>query len=279
MIGRDELVASLLADVAELREFATGEAVIRQGDADNDLYFVLAGKLRIFVNEREVASRGAGHHVGEMALINPSLRRTATNIAAEPTVVAKITEVAFSRIADAHPRLWRAVGIELTNRLHQRGAFLSEPNAVPIVFVGSSTENLSIAEALAAAIPVDAATTRLWRTGVFGASHFPIEDLEVQIQMADFAVLVTAADDRVTSRGADADAPRDNVIFELGLFMGGLSRRRTFLLSPKGVSLRIPTDLLGLNRLQFVPSATNPNEAVAEAAKELLGIVQAMGAR
>lgn len=279
IIGRDETIANLLADNAELRELAAGELLIRQGDADNDIYFVLAGKLRIFVNEREVASRGSGHHVGEMAFINPALRRTATNIAAETTVVAKISEAAFSKIADAYPRLWRGIGIELTNRLHQRGAFLSEPNTVPILFLGSSSESLVIAEALAAAIPSDVGTVRLWSQGVFGASHFPIEDLEVQVRIADFAVLVAAADDLVTSRCTDSDAPRDNVIFELGLFMGQLSRQRTFILAPQGASLKIPTDLLGLHRLQYLASAPNARDAVANAAGELLTTIKAMGSR
>ena len=38
----------------------------------------------------------------------------------------------------------------------------------------------------------------------------------------DFAILVLTADDLVASRDVLSTAPRDNVLFELGLFMGGL---------------------------------------------------------
>ncbi len=58
-------------------------------------------------------------------------------------------------------------------------------------------------------------------------------------------------DDRVLSRGEETDAPRDNVIFELGLFMGALKRERTFLVLPRGLDIKVPTDILGLNPLTY----------------------------
>ena len=92
---------------------------------------------------------------------------------------------------------------------------------------------------------------RLWTDGVFGASQFPIIDLEKQVQEADFAVLVLGRDDEVISRNQKSDAPRDNVIFELGLFMGALSHERTFMIIPRGCDIKIPTDLLGLTPLDY----------------------------
>jgi CRP/FNR family transcriptional regulator, cyclic AMP receptor protein len=53
------------------------------------------------------------------------------------------------------------------------------------------------------------------------------------------------------SRGKKKSSPRDNVIFELGLLMGALGRDRVFILKPKGVDVRIPTDLLGVNWLEY----------------------------
>ena len=54
----------------------------------------------------------------------------------------------------------------------------------------------------------------------FGASQFPIIDLEKQVQEADFAVLVLGTDDVVESRNEKFDAPRDNVIFEFRTIYG-----------------------------------------------------------
>ncbi len=279
LVGHDRELADALADAAELRELTVGEVLITQGDSDNDFYFVLAGSLSIVVNGREVAIRNSGHHVGEMALIDPSLRRTATNTAREQTLVARITEPAFVQIADATPRLWRALASELARRLKEREKFHRQPNPRPKIFVGSSTEALSIASAVTELIPTTIATATLWSQGVFGASRFPIDDLETLLPISDFAVLVVAPDDRLTFRGEEFDAPRDNVVFELGLFMGALARTRTFILVPNGLKLKIPTDLLGLNQLRYSPDQSDPKVAVAAAIEELLAQVQKQGPR
>ena len=119
----------------------------------------------------------------------------------------------------------------------------------------------------------------MWSTGVFGASRFPIEDLEAQVKAADFALLVAGMDDEVTSRGIVSGAPRDNVIFELGLFMGALSRQRTFILTPKGTSIKLPTDLLGITHLRFDPGAPDADMAVESAVADLAEIVKRDGPR
>lgn len=119
---------------------------------------------------------------------------------------------------------------------------------------------------------------RLWTDGVFGASRFPMEDLEQQLTAADFAVLVAAPDDIVVSRGASTHAPRDNVIFELGLFMGALSRRRTFMVVPDGVDLKIPTDLAGLTQLRY-DAARRPASGIDAACATLRARILADGSR
>jgi predicted nucleotide-binding protein len=120
---------------------------------------------------------------------------------------------------------------------------------------------------------------RLWSEGVFGTSHFPIEDLATLLQCADYAAIVASPDDIVTSRGSELQAPRDNIVFELGLFMGALSRHRTFLVVPSGIDIKIPTDLLGINTARFDPSARRPQAAMQFAAKEIAVAIRAAGPR
>src|SRR6186997_1730250 len=74
----------------------------------------------------------------------------------------------------------------------------------------------------------------------------------------DFAAFVFAQDDWTTNP-ADATAsgqasPRDNVVFEAGLFGGALGMRRTFILHAKGAKL--PTDLLGMTAVRYPEALT-----------------------
>ena len=281
----DAAVTAKVAKMATLVEVTQGDFLIRQDDTDNDLFIVLSGTFRVFVNGREIAERGPGQHLGEMAIIDPSSRRTATIIASAPSLVAKISGADFIALANEHPTIWRATALELCRRLDARKRFHRTPNITPRVFIGSSRESLPRAQAFKASVEAEARSKRLdigvtiWCDGVFGASSFPIDDLEVQLGLSDFAVLVGGADDKVKSRGKKSDAPRDNVIFELGLFMGALSRARTFLLVPRGVDVKIPSDLLGLTPLQYDPKEPDPAKAVSLPAGELVEIVGRKGAK
>src|ERR1022692_3978231 len=87
VVGGDAVIAGEIADVAVVRELLPGNILIEQKSTENDLFLILSGMFRVFVNGREVANRQAGQHVGEMVIIDPSLRRPATVIASEPSVV------------------------------------------------------------------------------------------------------------------------------------------------------------------------------------------------
>ena len=253
----NENLSNELADQAELLQFEAGEELIIQDNADNDIYFIIAGRLSIAVNGREVAIRNAGQHVGEMVLIDPSARRSASVIAIEQTVVVKISETFFRSLAEKYPRIWQLIAVELANRLRQRNRLVATTNPRPVVFIGSSKESLPVAEAIKSNLEDKDLIVKLWTDGVFGASQFILAELERQVQESDFAVLVLGADDVVESRDEISDAPRDNVIFELGLFMGALSHERTFMVIPHDCDIKIPTDLLGLIPLKYQSDDSN----------------------
>lgn len=251
IIHDNETLSKELADQAEVVQFEPRHQLILQDEADNDIYFILAGRLSIVVNGREVAIRKSGQHVGEMALIDPSARRSASIVAIEQTVVAKISETSFRPLADRYPRVWQLIAVEIGDRLRQRNKLVVATNPRPVLFVGSSKESLPIAQTIQSNLDHDDFLVRLWTDSVFGPSQFPITELETQIREADFAALVLGPDDEVVSRSEKSDAPRDNVIFELGLYMGALSHERTFMIIPRGCKIKIPTDLLGLTPLHY----------------------------
>lgn len=274
----DEL-ATKIAVIVNLKMIDPGDTLITQGGVDNDLFFILTGRLSILVHGREVAIRQNGQHIGEMALIDPSASRSASVVAIDQSVVAAISESEFSTLANEYPQLWRLTAVELSERLRQRNDLVRPVNPRPVLFIGSSKEALSIAQEIRNGLSKEDIIIHLWTDGgVFGASNFPIEDLENQVSFSDFAVLVLSPDDKIVSRNKDIDAPRDNVIFELGLFMGALRRERAFIVIPRNSDIKIPTDILGLNPLQYtIGSQEEMPSLIKPVCKELLRIISEKG--
>ncbi|MFM2218281.1 MAG: cAMP regulatory protein [Planctomycetota bacterium] len=251
LVNGDKSICTYLIDSSDLQEVKPNQTLIKQNDGDTDLYFIIAGKMRIEVNGRSVAIRHAGTHVGEMALIDCKARRSASVIADETSVVVKISESSFAKVANDYPVLWRRIAIELCDRLRNRNHLVRPPNGKPNVFICSSVEYLVIAEQIQLGLQHHDSDVSIWTDQVFGLSTQTMEDLDRQLRAADFAIAIVADEDVVTARKKRLAAPRDNVIFELGLFMGQLGRERTVIVSPRGINLKLPSDLNGLNPLYF----------------------------
>jgi predicted nucleotide-binding protein len=240
-----------LATYVILKDFRPGQDLIIQGQCDDDIYFILSGSVSVIVNGRNIATRKAGEHVGEMALIDTTARRSATVKTLEPTVAAKVTERGFARTANKYPELWRRIAVVVAQRLRERNKFLPVPRSESAIFIGSSSEGLPVAEAIHRYLSRFPFVPRLWSEGVFECSSTTIEDLMQITRETDFAVIVLTPDDVIKSRGRRKVSPRDNVTFELGLFMGALARNRTYIVTPKGLDIKIPTDLLGVTCLKY----------------------------
>ena len=233
-------MAEVLAASAEVTPFPTGSSIVEESAPDNDLHFILAGTVSIRVFGREIAVITAGQHFGEMALLDPGKPRSASVVADEDTVTARIPATAFASLADNTPRLWKNVARTLADRLSQRNRSISSMNPSPVLFVGCSAEALPIGRAIQSALEQDPIVVRIWTDDTFKASQYPIESLELELAKVDFAALVLSPDDQVTSRNKTSEAPRDNLVFELGMFMGALGRSRTFLLHPDGAGIKDP---------------------------------------
>lgn len=148
----------------------------------------------------------------------------------------------------------------------------------PSIFIGSSSEGLEVARSLRTQLNNDAEVT-LWNEGVFTLSQGYLEALANALPRFDFAVLVFSADDQVESRGVTQIAPRDNVMFELGLFMGRLGRARTFVLHDAAKHPKMPSDLAGVSVAQFRSDRADGNlvAAVGSAADAIRGAVRSLG--
>jgi len=122
----------------------------------------------------------------------------------------------------------------------------------PSLFIGSSTEGLAIAEAIQLNLDRDCQVT-IWSQGVFGLSQGTLEGLAESVSRFDFAALVLTPDDLVLSGEATRPSPRDNVLLELGMFIGAIGRRRTFIVTDRSKNIKLPTDLAGVTLASFEP--------------------------
>jgi hypothetical protein len=115
-----------------------------------------------------------------------------------------------------------------------------------VVFIGSSTDGLHIAKQLHRALaPV--AEYRLWSEGIFELGRGTLESLIEATKQSDFAILVLTPDDLAFKKGRETLVPRDNVVFEIGLFMGGIGRHRTFVVVDRTADrIDLPSDLAGI---------------------------------
>lgn len=130
---------------------------------------------------------------------------------------------------------------------------------LPRVFIGSSSEALTIAYALQTNLEFDSEPT-VWTQGIFKPSSSTLKDLVASIHQFDFAIFVFNPDDVVTMRAQAVSAVRDNVVFELGLFMGRLGVERCFILKARDSGqLHLPTDLIGLQPLEFNAQRSDNN--------------------
>lgn len=121
------------------------------------------------------------------------------------------------------------------------------------IFIGSSKEGLEIAEQIKKKLN-DKYDCYLWTDDIFRFNESFLFTLLKEASLFDFGILVASKDDSSVIRDNSFETPRDNVIFELGLFLGRLGASRAFVIQEIGSKL--PTDLLGITVPQF--ERTNP---------------------
>lgn len=136
-------------------------------------------------------------------------------------------------------------------------------NEKPRLFIASSREALQVAEAVN--IKLEEVARVKQSDNAFDLSSMTLPALVERTKEADFAVFVFHKDDQTIIRGNTYSTVRDNVVFELGLFIGALSIEKCFVLVPKSVEgeFRLPTDLAGLTTSTYDDSIEDMVDAVA----------------
>ena len=149
----------------------------------------------------------------------------------------------------------------------------------PKMFIGSSVESLDIAYAIQENLEHNVEIT-VWTQDVFDLTNYTLDSLLNALNEFDYALFVLTPDDIAKIRKNEQQIIRDNVIFELGLFIGRLGKERIFLVKPRGhEDFHLPTDLLGLTPAEFDPNRDdkNLNAALGPACNKIRKVVQKQG--
>lgn len=121
------------------------------------------------------------------------------------------------------------------------------------IFIGSSSEGLKIAEEIKRKIEQDCddwLQCDIWNEGeVFRINSGTLDSLVRASRRYDYGILVATADDQTIKRRCIHKSMRDNVLFEMGLFLGSLGLDRAFLFANTKIS--IPSDFNGVTLIWY----------------------------
>ncbi len=123
--GLKERELRRLAKDAMGNQFAPGDTVVKQGEKGVGFYLLLDGRVEVRRKGRRLATLGAGHFFGEMALFDDE-PRNADVVAIEPTRCLVLTKWDFWGFAMDQPRMLRGMLEELARRLSNTDRALSE---------------------------------------------------------------------------------------------------------------------------------------------------------
>src|SRR5688572_25342919 len=141
----------------------------------------------------------------------------------------------------------------------------------PRIFLGSSGQQTKLLDSLTRGLG-QIADVEPWTT-TFNPGTSTLDRLVELTREVDFAAFIFAADDWTSHGEAPGQAsPRDNVVFEAGLFGGVIGMKRTFILHANGAKL--PSDLLGLTCVRY---AETTEAEIEEINQKLRTAIEAEG--
>ena len=249
-IGVTEAIDDALA-VGLIKCCKQGTSIIEQDNRDKQVYIILEGEFDIIVNGRGVAVRKSSEILGEMSIVDPSSKRSSTVTALEDSVVLQINDDSFITLAGKYSKIWRNIAAEIARRLRQRGELVDAKSNSPRLFIGSSKEYLKVAYAIQEQLMRTDIIVNVWTQDCFRPSGGTLDSLEREATRCDLALFLFGNEDLTISKGEELLSPRDNVVFELGLFMGRLSSSRVFFAKEIDISLKIPSDLYGITPIDY----------------------------
>lgn len=161
-----------------------------------------------------------------------------------------------------------------TNKNINQPLLSTKMNTKIRVFIGSSVEGLKVAQSIQAELARDY-EVEIWDQGtVFGLGSATLEALEKAVERYQFGIFVFTPDDELLKRGESKPVARDNVLFELGLFIGKLTRFRAFIVHPQGNIISLPTDLAGITTATYNSHSGNIRASLGPACVSIRSAIE-----
>lgn len=110
-------LAELARVVAEHRVGA-GDVIVREGDFDDQMYFIVDGKVRVEKDGEHVTELGANDFFGEIAVFDGE-RRSASVIATGPVRLLRLDRQDLYEVMEEHPAIAVAICQTLSRRLRE----------------------------------------------------------------------------------------------------------------------------------------------------------------
>jgi len=115
-------VPGLFRNAQHTLQVNEGDVIFRQGDAGDDMYGVISGRVQLQAGDKVIATLGPDEVFGEMAIID-SVPRMATAMATEDTALAVIDRRRFLFLVHETPTFALTVMSSLAARLrHDQAA-------------------------------------------------------------------------------------------------------------------------------------------------------------
>jgi predicted nucleotide-binding protein len=162
----------------------------------------------------------------------------------------------------------------------KNAAAASKKTRLPKLFIGSSSERRGIVRAFVEVLSPYVHCVPWYDAPEFSTkgSFTTFNALCDAAQVYDFALFIITADDALTCRRKKYKSPRDNVVFEMGLFIGNVGPERVLAVMQQTAKppMKVPTDLLSVNMPRFQYSAGKPKASLASIKTEIQGFVSTL---
>jgi hypothetical protein len=132
----------------------------------------------------------------------------------------------------------------------------------PRIFIASAGDSADVAYAIQSNLDRHADCT-VWNQGVMRLSRVSTHNLLKQLDNSDFGIFVFNPDDVLSSRDEEHAVARENVVLELGMFAGRLGVESTFIVMPRDVDIRLPSNLVGLTVGEYATDRSDGNLVAA----------------